>query len=114
MLRDIQFEYFIIFLDLNPPSVTKTLVVIHVLGKQMLKPPVFSFASVAYGFHPIVQVNWHKFLHTGVKKVACYVHLQNEQKTVVTPSNHTNIHSSLFLCLKKKTPTFLGEKPSPC
>lgn len=76
MLRNIKFEYFFISLDLDPPSVTKTLVVIHVLGKQMLEPPVFSFASVVNGFHPITQVSRYKLLHTSVKNVALYVHLQ--------------------------------------
>lgn len=76
MLRDIKFEYLIISLDFNTPSVTKPLVDIPVLGKEMLEPPVFGFASVVYGFHPIIQMSWHKFLHTGVKKVARYVHLQ--------------------------------------
>lgn len=68
MSRDIKFEYFFISLDLSSPSVTKTLVVIHVLDKQMLEPPVFSFASVVFGFHPIIQVSRYKFLHTGVKR----------------------------------------------
>lgn len=59
--RDIKFEYLILSLDLNTPSVTKTLVVIYVLRKQVLEPPVFSFASAVYGFYPIIQESRYIF-----------------------------------------------------